>query len=62
MILNYKMKEERSDFMDLPKRRDFSYLNAIAKKTKVITNYYPVNIKVFKTIYIFKVVIQPHIE
>jgi hypothetical protein len=56
------MKEERSDFMDLPKRRDFSYLNAIAKKTKVITNYYPVNIKVFKTIYIFKVVIQPHIE
>jgi hypothetical protein len=56
------MEEERSDYMNLPKRRDFSYLNSIAKKTKMITNYYPINIKAFKSIYIFKVVIQPYIE
>lgn len=39
----------------LPKRVKGSYLKTRAADTKIVTNYFPVRIKTFDSLYIFKV-------
>jgi hypothetical protein len=57
------MQEERSgNLTNLPKRKESRLLNSIAKKTLIASNYYPITIKSFRSIYIFKIVFTPFIE
>lgn len=46
---------------ELPKRVKATSVNSSSKTVKVISNYFPVKIKPFKNIYIFKVIFEPYI-
>lgn len=46
---------------DLPKRIRGNYLRNKGSDTKVVVNYFPVTIKPFEYLYIFKVAFEPKI-
>jgi hypothetical protein len=54
--------EIKVNLVDLPRRKESKLLAERTSNTKIVSNYFPVSIKSFENLYIFKVVITPALE
>ena len=54
--------ETKVNLVDLPRRKESKLLAERTSNTKIVSNYFPVSIKSFENLYIFKVVITPALE